>query len=234
MLIILVVYTRMGLTIRNSTTNTLNSVVQGVIHGDSRQVQSRKSVIRMLRAVVVLFFICWAPFHAQRLVYVYAQDSDYYPDLNEWLYILSGCLYYFSTTVNPILYNLMSVKYRNAFKQTICCGAIVSGRRKRTIRESQTCNNNSTGKSENTDLRRSVRYSINEAKEIFRTKNGETLAKNGNMNDNVSRKTYMLRKEDSTEKPLLNRTQEQTDENDPARKLALQKTISTTTSSSVT
>lgn len=68
-----------------------------------------------------MFFLCWAPFHAQRLLYIYAQDSDYYPDLNEWLYILSGCLYYFSTTVNPILYNLMSVRYRQAFKQTICC-----------------------------------------------------------------------------------------------------------------
>jgi len=67
-----------------------------------------------------MFFVCWAPFHAQRLLYIYAQESDYYPDLNEWLYILSGCLYYFSTTVNPILYNLMSIKYRQAFKQTIC------------------------------------------------------------------------------------------------------------------
>lgn len=69
-----------------------------------------------------MFFICWAPFHAQRLLYVYAQEADYYSDLNEWLYILSGCLYYFSTTVNPILYNVMSVRYRRAFKQTICCG----------------------------------------------------------------------------------------------------------------
>lgn len=68
-----------------------------------------------------MFFLCWAPFHTQRLLYIHAQESDYYLDLNEWLYILSGCLYYFSATVNPILYNLMSVKYRHAFNQTICC-----------------------------------------------------------------------------------------------------------------
>lgn len=68
-----------------------------------------------------MFFICWAPFHAQRLLYVYALEADYYPDLNEWLYILGGFLYYLSTTVNPILYNLMSLKYRKAFKQTVCC-----------------------------------------------------------------------------------------------------------------
>lgn len=56
MLIILVVYTRMGLKIRNSTKDTLNSVVQGAIHGDSRQIQSRKSVIKMLSKILSLDF----------------------------------------------------------------------------------------------------------------------------------------------------------------------------------
>jgi len=68
-------------------------------------------------AVVITFFICWAPFHAQRLLYVYQVSGN----INEWLYPLGGCLYYFSTTANPILYNLMSAKYRMAFKRTLYC-----------------------------------------------------------------------------------------------------------------
>lgn len=105
-----------------------------------------------------MFFICWAPFHAQRLLYVYAQGSDYYPDLNEWLYILSGCLYYFSTTVNPILYNVMSMKYRQAFKQTICC------RTRRTAsgismgKEPHLCRCDSTREAHDRSLMCSVRY----------------------------------------------------------------------------
>ncbi|XP_071864086.1 neuropeptides capa receptor isoform X3 [Bombus fervidus] len=70
-------------------------------------------------AVVITFFICWAPFHIQRLLYVY-EDSTY-DDINQWVYPLTGCLYYFSTTINPILYNVMSAKYRNAFKETCRC-----------------------------------------------------------------------------------------------------------------
>ncbi|XP_071641965.1 neuropeptides capa receptor-like isoform X2 [Temnothorax longispinosus] len=70
-------------------------------------------------AVVITFFICWAPFHAQRLMYVYQVSA--FNDINEWLYPLGGCLYYFSTTVNPILYNVMSAKYRLAFKRTLYC-----------------------------------------------------------------------------------------------------------------
>lgn len=70
-------------------------------------------------AVVITFFICWAPFHAQRLLYVYQVSA--FDDINNWLYPLGGCLYYFSTTVNPILYNVMSAKYRMAFKKTLYC-----------------------------------------------------------------------------------------------------------------
>ncbi|KZC04373.1 PREDICTED: neuropeptides capa receptor-like [Dufourea novaeangliae] len=204
MLVILVVYTRMGWKIRNSTRDV---VVRGAIHGDSRRVQSRRSVIRMLSAVVIMFFVCWAPFHAQRLLYVYAQESDYYPDLNEWLYILSGCLYYFSTTVNPILYNLMSMKYRHAFKQTLCCvGRKPPSRSWTTRRTPQMCENGTNGKAHNSSFKNSVRYTIGQAKEMFRfTASRETVNRDENANDNASRKSYALKKEDSTSKPLLDR-----------------------------
>ena len=71
-------------------------------------------------AVVLAFFLCWAPFHAQRLGYVYFKESKIFRTLNEYLYYISGFLYYLSATVNPILYNLMSLKYRHAFRQTLC------------------------------------------------------------------------------------------------------------------
>lgn len=75
-----------------------------------------------------MFFLCWAPFHAQRLLFVWGRKYQYFRDLDEWLYTLSGCLYYFSATVNPILYTLMSVKYRRAFKDMLCCPSKVTGK----------------------------------------------------------------------------------------------------------
>jgi len=33
----------------------------------------------------------------------------------------AGILYYFSSTANPILYNVMSRKFRAAFRRTVCC-----------------------------------------------------------------------------------------------------------------
>lgn len=74
-------------------------------------------------AVVVAFFICWAPFHTQRLLAVYVDDKNLpqtYKIFNDILFYTSGILYYVASTVNPILYNLMSKKYREAFKETLC------------------------------------------------------------------------------------------------------------------
>ncbi len=80
--------------------------------------------------MVLAFFLCWAPFHAQRLGYVYFRDSPVFRTVNEYLYYVSGFLYYLSATVNPILYNLMSLKYRHAFRQTLC-GRGSAARRRR-------------------------------------------------------------------------------------------------------
>ncbi|XP_064625206.1 pyrokinin-1 receptor-like [Lineus longissimus] len=83
-----------------------------------QQAKARKAVLKMLVAVVVAFFICWAPFHAQRLMALYQTDGKF-PELANVLYYISGVLYYVSSTINPILYNIMSLKFREAFKNTI-------------------------------------------------------------------------------------------------------------------
>ncbi|KAI5711839.1 hypothetical protein M8J75_003460 [Diaphorina citri] len=86
--------------------------------------RSSQRVLKMLVAVVVAFFICWAPFHVQRLVAIYSTHGD---EGEHTIYAIvtytSGILYYLSTTVNPILYHIMSFKFREAFKETLsrCC-----------------------------------------------------------------------------------------------------------------
>ncbi|KYN34861.1 Neuropeptides capa receptor [Trachymyrmex septentrionalis] len=208
MLIILVVYARMGLKIKRSTTEVLGPI-QASVHGDHRQIQSRKSVIRMLSAVVIMFFLCWAPFHAQRLLYIYAQDSDYYPDLNEWLYILSGCLYYFSTTVNPILYNLMSIKYRHAFKRTIGCRTRKSANKILKVKKSHPHRCDSLNEPHDRNIC-SVRHTIVQVKNIFcftssRQENIKDSSRNNGNASNFPQNAYSLQKEDSSSTFLFER-----------------------------
>ncbi|KAF2880628.1 hypothetical protein ILUMI_25547, partial [Ignelater luminosus] len=118
MCIIAIQYTRMGLRISKQTRRL---GVNGSVHrGSNRRSQSHKAVIRMLAAVVIGFFVCWAPFHAQRLLVIYGRDFPYYHELNAWMFYITGILYYFSSTLNPVLYNVMSNRYRNAFKEILC------------------------------------------------------------------------------------------------------------------
>lgn len=79
-----------------------------------------KSIIRMLITLVITFFVSWAPFHAQRLVFLYGQHWNNYHHINEILFTTAGVFYYLSCTMNPIIYNVMSHRYREAFYKTFC------------------------------------------------------------------------------------------------------------------
>ncbi|XP_055384390.1 putative uncharacterized protein DDB_G0282133 [Condylostylus longicornis] len=118
---ICVLYVLIGIKLKKS------KLLHGVKRYD-RGISAQTRVIRMLIAVAVAFFLCWAPFHAQRLMAVYGSTVEnpsklfkkVFPVLNH----VSGVMYYLSTCINPLLYNIMSHKFRNAFKLTLArqCG----------------------------------------------------------------------------------------------------------------
>ncbi|EDV97241.1 GH14790 [Drosophila grimshawi] len=120
MVLIIILYGRMGAQIRSRATDRLG-VQQASRNQATRNSQKKKrAVIRMLAAVVVTFFVCWFPFHLQRLWFLYAKNNDNYQDVNEWLFSIAGFAYYVSCTINPIVYNVMSHRYRVAFKEILC------------------------------------------------------------------------------------------------------------------
>ncbi|XGW09795.1 hypothetical protein V3C99_011787 [Haemonchus contortus] len=88
------------------------------------RVKATHTAIRMLISVVVSFFLCWLPFHIQRLLslfisYYEGNVSPAVETLFSLVYYISGCCYYSNSAMNPILYNLFSAKYRKAFCVTI-------------------------------------------------------------------------------------------------------------------
>ncbi|XP_041354378.1 pyrokinin-1 receptor-like [Gigantopelta aegis] len=116
-----VMYILIGLSLKKSQFGG----IPGQACQSSAKTRAKKAVINMLVAVVVAFFVCWAPFHAQRLMTSYLTQEDYITtpfliELQNYLFYISGVLYFFNSTVNPILYNLMSRKFRRAFKRTLC------------------------------------------------------------------------------------------------------------------
>uniref|UniRef100_A0A182FAY0 Thyrotropin-releasing hormone receptor n=1 Tax=Anopheles albimanus TaxID=7167 RepID=A0A182FAY0_ANOAL len=88
----------------------------------------RKQVIFMLGAVVVSFFVCLLPFRAFTLwIIIVPSEAIVSIGIERFYILLYFCriMLYMNSAINPILYNLMSSKFRNGFLQLLGCGKIV-------------------------------------------------------------------------------------------------------------
>uniref|UniRef100_A0A3Q4G3X3 Neuromedin U receptor 1a n=1 Tax=Neolamprologus brichardi TaxID=32507 RepID=A0A3Q4G3X3_NEOBR len=86
-----------------------------------QQKARRRQVTKMLFVLVVVFGICWAPFHTDRLMWSFISDwTDTHLEIFQYVHITSGVFFYLSSAVNPILYNLMSTRFREMFKEVMC------------------------------------------------------------------------------------------------------------------
>ncbi|KAM4037651.1 neuromedin-U receptor 2 [Anomaloglossus baeobatrachus] len=78
---------------------------------------SRKSVTKMLFVLVLVFGICWAPFHVDRLFFSFVVDwTEPLANVFNLIHVVSGVFFYLSSAVNPLIYNLLSRRFRSAFR----------------------------------------------------------------------------------------------------------------------
>lgn len=111
-------------------------------------VKARKQVVLMLGAVVLSFFTCLLPFRVLTLWIIFVPEETF-QSLNVETYynLLYFCriMWYLNSAVNPILYNLMSSKFRKGFFKLCRCWLI--GRNRHAIRgrtRAQTFNTTTT------------------------------------------------------------------------------------------
>lgn len=71
--------------------------------------------LRILAALVVAFFLCWAPYHCLLLVKMVDSKSMV---VKIWYPLASGVAY-FNSCVNPILYFCMGLEVRGRFRQSL-------------------------------------------------------------------------------------------------------------------
>ncbi|XP_013922934.1 PREDICTED: thyrotropin-releasing hormone receptor-like [Thamnophis sirtalis] len=93
-----------------------NQEKNGTEAGSSRTrvpVSSRKQVTKMLAVVVALFALLWMPYRTLVLVNSFVK----HPYLDRWFVLFCRICIYTNSAINPIIYNLMSQKFRLAFKR---------------------------------------------------------------------------------------------------------------------
>uniref|UniRef100_A0A8C5SU88 Thyrotropin-releasing hormone receptor n=1 Tax=Laticauda laticaudata TaxID=8630 RepID=A0A8C5SU88_LATLA len=81
--------------------------------GESGSSRTRVPVTKMLAVVVALFALLWMPYRTLVLVNSFVE----HPYLDRWFVLFCRICIYTNSAINPIIYNLMSQKFRLAFKR---------------------------------------------------------------------------------------------------------------------
>ncbi|XP_032628178.1 neuromedin-U receptor 2 [Chelonoidis abingdonii] len=119
MAVISVLYYLMGLKLRGQKSLAADEMAVNI------QRPCRKSVTKMLFVLVMVFAICWAPFHIDRLFFSFVVYwTEPLANVFNLIHVVSGVFFYLSSAVNPIIYNLLSRRFRTAFLNVISlrCG----------------------------------------------------------------------------------------------------------------
>ncbi|XP_040828222.1 neuromedin-U receptor 1 [Ochotona curzoniae] len=107
--------TRPGTTAMSRASNTRRLQLQN---------RGRRQVIKMLFVLVMVFGVCWAPFHADRLMWSFvAQWTEELLLAFQYLHVISGIFFYLGSAANPVLYSIMSSRFREAFREALGLGA---------------------------------------------------------------------------------------------------------------
>ncbi|XP_044038562.1 growth hormone secretagogue receptor type 1-like [Siniperca chuatsi] len=113
----------------------------------SRRDQSHRHTVKMLGVIVLAFVLCWLPFHVGRTIFSLSlgtgsdrqetyTDTNSHLDINslsDYFNLVSSVLFYLSAAVNPLLYNLMSARYRHAVHSLIHTHPHTQSHRLRTV-----------------------------------------------------------------------------------------------------
>ncbi|KAJ0174730.1 hypothetical protein K1T71_009838 [Dendrolimus kikuchii] len=96
----------------------------GALHGGQGEAQAkaRKSVACMVLVFVIVFFICFLPYHAFELWFHFWPTAK--QDYNDWthaLRIVGFCLSFLNSCVNPVALYCVSGVFRQHFNRYLCC-----------------------------------------------------------------------------------------------------------------
>ncbi|XP_006869533.1 PREDICTED: LOW QUALITY PROTEIN: neurotensin receptor type 2 [Chrysochloris asiatica] len=89
---------------------------------ESSRIHALQHSVQVLRAIVVVYVICWLPYHARRLMFCFITDDGWTEQLYDfyhYFYMVTNTLFYVSSVVTPVLYNAVSSSFRKLFLEAL-------------------------------------------------------------------------------------------------------------------
>lgn len=90
--------------------------------GQTNQIQARKKVAKMVLAFVIIFIVCFLPYHIFMLwFHFYPSSQDEYDNFWHNFRIIGFCLSYINSCINPIALYFVSKAFRKYFNRYLLC-----------------------------------------------------------------------------------------------------------------
>ncbi|XP_072347452.1 pyroglutamylated RF-amide peptide receptor-like [Scyliorhinus torazame] len=101
----------------NSFLNTLNQREM------SKITRKKKRAVVIMITIVVLFTICWAPFHVVHMLFEFNELEDEYDDVTiNMIIAIVQAIGFFNSFNNPVVYTFMNEAFKNdCFSLLLCC-----------------------------------------------------------------------------------------------------------------
>lgn len=90
---------------------------------NARTLKGRRQVIKMMIAVMLMYFFCLLPFRCFQFWTLFASEDDFLSlGFHSYLNIVNICrlLIFLNSACNPVIYGLVSSTFRAAFRHSLC------------------------------------------------------------------------------------------------------------------
>ncbi|KAK3090403.1 hypothetical protein FSP39_011586 [Pinctada imbricata] len=84
------------------------------------RIKSKRKVVKMMIVVVIIFALCWLPYHLYFIVAATATHISEYRYIQH-IYLVIYWLAMSNSMYNPIIYCWMNSRFRHGFIQAFCC-----------------------------------------------------------------------------------------------------------------
>nr|UVI03434.1 allatostatin C receptor 2 [Procambarus clarkii] len=85
--------------------------------------KSRQKVTRLVLTVITVYVICWLPYWVLQLTLILSTPKQGHTNFMVVLFMISSCLSYINSALNPILYAFLSDNFKKSFMKACTCAA---------------------------------------------------------------------------------------------------------------
>ncbi|XP_071518885.1 somatostatin receptor type 5-like [Panulirus ornatus] len=83
--------------------------------------KSHRKVTKMVLTVITVYVICWLPYWVLQLALIFSPPGEGQSPFMVVLFLISSCLSYINSAINPILYAFLSQYFKKSFMKACTC-----------------------------------------------------------------------------------------------------------------